>query len=70
VEYRTEQNQILFYSTLVDVTVRLPLPDGKAEEFAEGLIKGVENMQTWLRAYFPENSDDAYKILAHTKIIE
>ena len=71
VEYRAEQNQIMFYNTLFDSALPLALkPDGSAEIFAEELRKGVDNIEAFLTAYFPANSEDIYKILVHKKIIE
>jgi len=70
VEYRTEQNRVMFYNTLFDTAVSLSLPNGDAEMFINDMKKGVANIHHWLAAFFPETGNDVYKILAHKKVIE
>jgi len=70
VEYRTEQNRAMFYNTLFDTAVSLSLSKDDAEKFIAELKKGIANIQQWLAEYFPENSNDVYKLLVHKKIME
>ncbi len=71
VEYRTEQNRVLFYNSLFDSMLPLSLnTNDSADLFVDELRNGVENIQAFLTTYFPTNNDEVYKLLVHKKIIE
>jgi len=70
VEYKIEQNQMMFYNTLFDTAVSLTLSNSNAEKFVDELKKGIANIQHWLAEYFPEKNNDVYKLLVHKKIME
>jgi hypothetical protein len=71
VEYKIENNQIMFYNTLFDSVLFLTLkPNDNAGIFVDKLKNGVDNIQAYIASYFPINSDSVYKVLIHRRVIE
>ena len=72
VEYRIDGNLIIFYNTLFDSVLLLPMTDkeNSAEMFINGLQKGVDNIQDYICSYFSANWEEVYRVFVQKKIIE